>query len=91
MGNNPFTYGTQRAFPFANKDFMQNCMDYLVNEGGLSDAKAKDHVARLLDTKKVEEQKTLWQVANIVVPVLLVLIFAVLFQFIRKKKYSNKA
>ncbi|RYY50630.1 MAG: gliding motility-associated ABC transporter substrate-binding protein GldG, partial [Chitinophagaceae bacterium] len=53
MGLNPYTYGTQREFPFANKDFMQNCMDYLVNEGGLSEAKSKDYIARLLDTKKV--------------------------------------
>jgi ABC-2 type transport system permease protein len=91
MGNSPFTFGTQRAFPFANKDFMQNCMDYLINENGLIDAKSKDYVARLLDTKKVDEQKTLWQVINIVVPVLLVLLFALVFQFVRKRKYSIKA
>ncbi len=91
MGNNPYTYGTQRAFPFANKDFMQNCMDYLINENGLIEAKSKDYVARLLDSKKVEEQKTIWQVINIVVPVLLVLLFALVFQFVRKKKYSTKA
>lgn len=89
MGLNPYTFGTQREFPFANKDFMQNCMDYLVNEGGLSEAKAKDYIARLLDTKKVKEEKTFWQVINIAVPVLLVIMFALIFQWNRKRKYSK--
>lgn len=89
MGMNPYTYGTQRAFPFANKDFVQNCLEYLINENGLSEAKAKDYVVRLLDTKKVNEQKTMWQVINIAVPVLLVILFALVFQWIRRKKYSK--
>lgn len=89
MGLNPFTFGTQREFPFANKDFMQNCMDYLINEGGLSEAKAKDYVARLLDTKKVNEEKTFWQIINIATPVLLVILFAIIFQWNRKRKYSK--
>ncbi len=89
MGMNPYTFETQRAFPFANKDFVQNCMEYLINENGLSEAKAKDYVVRLLDTKKVNEQKTMWQVINIAVPVLVVILFALVFQWIRRKKYSK--
>lgn len=89
MGMNPYTFGTQREFPFANKDFMQNCMDYLINEGGLSEAKGKDYVARLLNTKKVNEEKTFWQVINIAVPVLLVIFFAIIFQWNRKRKYAK--
>ncbi len=89
MGMNPFTYGTQREFPFANKEFLQNCLDYLINENGLSEAKSKDYVVRLLDTKKVKETKSFWQVINIAIPALLVIFFAIIFQWIRKRKYSN--
>lgn len=89
MGLNPYTFGTQREFPFANKDFMQNCMDYLINEAGLSEAKGKDYVARLLDSKKTDEEKGFWQMINIAVPVLLVVLFAVVFQWNRKRKYSK--
>ena len=88
MGMNPFTYGSQREFTFANKDFLQNCLDYLINTSGLTEAKAKDYTLRLLDKKKVEEGKTTWQLINIVVPVLLVFLFAVLYQFLRKRKYT---
>jgi ABC-2 type transport system permease protein len=89
MGMNPYTYGTQREFPFANKDFLQNCIDYLINENDLSEAKGKDYVVRLLDTKKVNEQKTMWQVINIAIPVLVVILFAIIFQWFRKRKYSK--
>ena len=88
MGMNPFTYGSQYQYQFANKDFLQNCLDYLVNPSGLSEAKGKDYTLRLLDKKKVEAQKITWQLINIVVPVILVLLFAFVFQFIRKRKYT---
>ncbi len=89
MGMNVYTYGTQAQVPFANKDFLQNCLDYLINENGLSDAKAKDYVVRLLDTKKTEEQKTFWQCMNIAIPILIVILFAIVFQWLRKKKYTK--
>jgi ABC-type uncharacterized transport system involved in gliding motility auxiliary subunit len=89
MGINPFTYGSQREFPFANGEFLQNCLDYLINENGLSEAKAKDYVVRLLDTKKVSNEKTNWQVINIAAPVLIVLLFALVFQWIRRRRYHK--
>jgi ABC-2 type transport system permease protein len=89
MGLNKYTIGTQREFPFANKQFLQNCLDYLINENGLSEAKAKDYVVRLLDSKKTAEEKTFWQVINIVVPISIVLLLAMLFYWLRKKKYTK--
>ncbi len=90
MGMNPYTFGSQREFAFANKDFLQNSLDYLINSSNLSEAKAKDYTLRLLDKTKVEEEKTRWQVINIIVPVLLLFLFAVIFQFVRKRKYTIK-
>ena len=89
MGMNPYTYGTQREFPFANKEFLQNCIEYLVNDNGLTEAKAKDYTPRLLDTKKAAEQKTFWQIMNIAVPIMAILLFAFLFQWLRKRKYTH--
>ena len=88
MGFNSFTIGSQYELQFSNRDFLQNCLDYLINSSNLSEAKAKDYTLRLLDKNKVEEQKTTWQLINIIVPVLLVFLFAVLYQFIRKRKYT---
>ncbi len=88
MGVNPFTYGSQNQFQFANKDFLQNCLDYLINTSGLSEAKSKDYTLRLLDGKKVTAQKTIWQLINIALPILLVFLFALTYQWLRKRKYA---
>ncbi|MBP6022648.1 gliding motility-associated ABC transporter substrate-binding protein GldG [Ferruginibacter sp.] len=89
MGVNPYTYGSQYQYEFANKDFLQNCLDYLINPSGLAEAKAKDYTLRLLDTKKITEQKTTWQLINIAVPVLLVFLFAIVYQWRCKRKYTK--
>ena len=89
MGMNVYTYGTQAQVPFANKDFLQNCLSYLINENGLSEAKAKDYVVRLLDNKKTAEEKVFFQVINIVMPVFIVLLFAFIFQWLRKRKFTK--
>jgi ABC-2 type transport system permease protein len=89
MGMNRFTYGSQKEFPFANKDFLQNCLDYLIDASDLSEAKGKDYVVRLLDTKKVNANKNFWQVMNIVAPIALVILFALVFQWLRRRKYRN--
>ncbi len=68
---------------------MQNCLDYLINPSGLSEAKAKDYTLRLLDTKKIEAEKTTWQLINIAVPVVLVFLFAIVYQWRRKRKYTK--
>lgn len=90
MGMNPFTVGSQYEFSFANRDFLTNCLDFLINQSGLAEAKAKDYSLMLLDTKKLEAQKLNWQLLNIAAPVSLVILFALLFQWLRKRKYSKK-
>jgi ABC-2 type transport system permease protein len=89
MGINRYTAGTKYEYQFANKAFLQNCLDYLINPSGLSEAKAKDYTLRLLDTKKIEAEKTTWQLINIAVPVVLVFLFAIIYQWWRKRKYTK--
>jgi gliding-associated putative ABC transporter substrate-binding component GldG len=78
MGMNPFTY-TEGSFPVANKIFLQNCLDYLVDEGGLSEAKAKDYTVRFLDPKKVKSGKTFWQFMDIGLPVAIIILINIYF------------
>jgi ABC-2 type transport system permease protein len=89
MGVNPLTVGSQYQYQFANKDFLQNCLDYLLNASGLSEAKAKDYTLRLLDGKKVTSQKGTWQFINIAAPVIIIILFALVYQFIRRRKYTH--
>jgi gliding-associated putative ABC transporter substrate-binding component GldG len=89
MGINPYTVGTQYEYQFANRQFVNNCIEYLVNNAGLSEAKSKDYKLRLLDPKKTSEQRGFWELLNLALPVFLMIIFGLVYQAIRKKKYAT--
>ena len=91
MGVNKNTLNTPRSFQFANKEFLKNCLGYLIDENGLNEAKAKDFTPKLLDPKKTASQKTFWQTMNIALPILVILLFAVVFQWLRKRKYTRRS
>jgi ABC-2 type transport system permease protein len=90
MGTNVYTLGSQYEYTFANKAFVQNSLEYMLNAGGLLEAKAKDYKLRILNSTKVKEEKTFWQNLCITLPILLVLVFAVVYQFIHKKQFTRK-
>lgn len=72
-------------YRFANREFLLNSIDYLVNTSNLFESRNKDFVLRLLDKNKVEEQRTTWQLINIVAPILLVVIAGWVFQAARRR------
>jgi len=89
MGLNKYTVGTNYEYQFANRDLILNCLEYMVNDVGIMETRNKDFVLRVLDTKKVSEQKLTWQIINIIVPLLLIILFGVIYQMVRKMKYSR--
>ena len=81
--------GSQYEYQFANKEFLQNCLEYLVNNPAIIETRNKDIVLRLLDAHKVSEQKRTWQLINIVIPILLIMLFGWLYQQLRKRRYAS--
>ena len=82
--------GTQQFenYTFANKEFLLNCLAYLVGNAAIIQTRNKDFTLRLLDKNKVKEEKAFWQIINIVLPLLVVLILALIMQYLRKRKYA---
>lgn len=89
MGVNQFTLGTNYEYQFANREFIINCLEYLLNEEGIMETRNKDFVLRVLDTQKVSAQKLTWQLLNTVVPLLLVIAGGLVYQQVRKRKYTR--
>src|SRR3954471_3313332 len=84
MGEIPF-----ENYRFANREFFLNCVDYLVSNNGLFAARNKDFTLRLLDKKKVADQRATWQFINIVAPIAVILLFGAVYQFMRKQRYTQ--
>jgi gliding-associated putative ABC transporter substrate-binding component GldG len=83
MGYNQFT-----NYQYANKDFFLNCIQYLTDSSGILETRSKDFTLRLLDTKKTEEERNKWQLMNIGLPIVAVLLFGFIYQAVRKRKYQ---
>ncbi|WP_375239319.1 gliding motility-associated ABC transporter substrate-binding protein GldG [Aurantibacter sp.] len=86
----PLELGFDRASGqlYGNKEFLLNAVNYLLDENGLINIRTKEVDIAFLDVKKVTEQKSKWQAVNIILPLLFLTIFGVLFNLIRRKKYS---
>ncbi|CAC9976259.1 gliding motility-associated ABC transporter substrate-binding protein GldG [Flavobacterium panici] len=74
---------------YDNKDFMMNCVNYLLDDTGLINIRSKDVELPLLDKEKVYENYTTTQFITIGLPILILLVFGLVFTFLRKKKYSR--
>ena len=74
---------------YDNKDFIMNCVNYLLDDTGLINIRGKDLDLPLLDKEKVYQNYTRTQLITIGLPILTLLLFGAIFTFIRKKKYSK--
>lgn len=84
----PLGYDQYTGQTFGNKDFILNALDYLIDESGLISIRSKDIEMQLLDKTKVGNNKLLVQLVNVVVPVLLIIILGLIYNYIRKEKYT---
>lgn len=74
---------------FANQQFLLNAIEYLMDNNGLISSRSREVKLRLLDLGKVKSEKTFWQLLNIVLPILLVLVFGFAYNFYRKRKFTS--
>ena len=74
---------------YDNKDFLINCVNYLLDDTGLINIRSKDLDLPLLDKEKVYENYTRTQLITIGLPIVILLFFGVVFTFLRKRKYSK--
>lgn len=81
-------YDPYNGVTFSNKKFLLNCVDYMIDDNGLIEIRGRETTMRLLDSVKAKEEKTYWQMLNILLPMGLVLVFGGINYYIRKRKYT---
>jgi gliding-associated putative ABC transporter substrate-binding component GldG len=74
---------------YDNKDFLMNCVNYLLDDTGLINIRSKDLDLPLLDKEKVYENYTYIQFLTIGLPIVVLTLFGFVFTFLRKRKYSR--
>lgn len=74
---------------YGNRDFLINCLNYLVDDKGIMQLRSRELKIRLLNTSKIKSEKLKWQLINIAGPVLIVIIAGLFYNYFRKKKYTS--
>ena len=85
LGFDQYTQNT-----YANKEFIENAIGYLVEGEGMIDIRSRELKVRLLDTTKINQERTKWQVVNTLIPIALIIALGLVMAFVRKRKYSKK-
>ncbi|HEX2976063.1 MAG TPA: gliding motility-associated ABC transporter substrate-binding protein GldG [Bacteroidales bacterium] len=73
---------------YGNRDFIVNCLNYLVDDKGIMSLRSRELRIRLLNRVRVKHEKLKWQLINIAGPAIIVVIAGLLYGFLRKRKYA---
>jgi len=85
----PLGYDHYTQQTFGNKNLLLNIADYMTDDSGLIALRTKEIQIRLLDRARIRAEKLKWQLINTILPLCLVLIFAIFQHYIRKRKYAR--
>ena len=74
---------------YANKEFLMNCVNYLLDDNGLINIRNKEVNLPVLDKEKVYADYNFIGILTLGIPLLVLFIFGILFTYLRKRKYSK--
>ena len=85
LGEDPLAKAT-----YANKQFLENILQYLTDPEGIIATRTKVLQIRPLDKVKVAEEKQMWQAINLGIPVLFLGLMGALIGLLRVKRFSRR-
>lgn len=74
---------------YSNKEFLMNCVNYLLDDNGLINIRSKEVDLPLLDKEKVYENYTYTQILTVGLPLVILLLFGVVLTYLRKRKFAR--
>lgn len=85
----PLGYDIYSKQTFGNKNFILNAVNYLCDDSGLLEVRSRELKLRMMDRKKVLDEKFKWQATNTALPILLILLFGITQAVLRKRKFNS--
>jgi len=85
----PLGFNEFAKYTFANKQLMMNCIEYMLGKDNLIEARSKELKLRLINKSKADKERGKWQFLNIALPLILLGIFGLAFNFIRRRRFAK--
>jgi len=74
---------------FANQELFTNLVAFLTDDAGLITARTNEIRTRPLDKEKISASRTFWQVANLGLPMLMLIALGGIKAYMRKRRFGN--
>ncbi len=84
LGVNPFD-----GYQYANKDFLMNCLEYLIDSKGIIAARNKQIKLRPLDQERAYNEELKWQLINLLLPLLVLFLFGIGYLIVRRQRFAK--
>ena len=85
----PLGFNRYEQRQYANKEFLVNAIEYMMDDDGLIESRGKEIKLRLLNTKKTRNETVYWQLINLLLPILFICIVGLGFYFWRRFSFSK--
>jgi ABC-2 type transport system permease protein len=85
----PLGYDQYMNQKFGNSEFLLNAVNYLTDDDGWLNLRCREVQLRLLNAPAVIGQSTFWKLVNLLMPILILGVFGLIFNFMRKRKYTK--
>lgn len=79
-----------RSATYGNKEFFVNAMENLMGIDDLIPLRSKTITLRPLDKTKVKKDRTFWKAINVFVPIFVMVVFGLIYHYLRRRKFARK-
>jgi len=85
----PLGFDRYTEIQYGNKNFLLNLTDYLMDDSGIIELRNKEIKLRLLDRAKIRTEKTFWQLINLALPLIMLIVCGIFQHYYRIRKYAH--
>jgi len=85
----PLGYDQYTKTTFGNREFLLNCVNYLLDDSGVMTLRNREVKVRLLREGITTNELGFWRLFNVGLPVLIIVVLGLSCMIVRKRKYSK--
>jgi len=87
----PLGYDRYTRQTFGNRDFIMNVVNYMTDDSGIMELRAREFKLRLLNGELLNNKQHVlkWKLVNTLFPLLLLLLAGIALQAVRKRRFTS--
>ena len=85
----PLGMNKYEGYTYGNRDFLMNCIEYMLDKKGIIAARSKEIKLRPLNQERGYAEETQWQLINLALPLVVLGIFGGIYTYMRRRRFAR--